>query len=143
MSNSLARTIKNIYKSGFRRAAWQIQFLNDTKSGDLVGQDDFGNKYYETKDPAEIHLRNRWVEYKDGWNLDMSHVEPGWHYWLGYGTDTIPTKLEGKEKTTRGYPLPPVHKIQMTNTSGAYVPYNTAKPKFATWDPQVAERGPV
>lgn len=140
MSNSLLRTAKNIYNVGFKRAAWQIMFLNDTKSGVLRGTDDYGNRFYETKDPVEIHLRTRWVEYADGWKLDMSQVEPGWHYWLGYGTDTIPTEVQGSEKAIRGYPLPAKHKQNMTNTMGAYVPYNTAKPKCAGWSPKVAER---
>ena len=97
MSTSIFRTLKNIYKSGLKRSAWQIQHHNDTKSGWLVGIDDFGNKFYETDAPDEIHLRTRWVEYNQ-WNQDMSQVEPGWHYWLGYGTNTPPNALTGDEK---------------------------------------------
>ena len=40
-------------------------------------------------------------------------VEPGWHYWLGYGTNTPPI---GDAKTTRAYPLPAHHKPNLTNT---------------------------
>lgn len=139
MSTSLARTIKNIYSSGLRRAAWQIQTHNDTKRGWLVGEDDYGNKFYETDVPEEIHLRTRWVEYAD-WGVDISKVEPGWHYWLGYGTNTPPNKLVGDEKTHRAYPLPEKHKMNLTNTRGAYVCYNTAKPKCSAWEPVVASR---
>ena len=139
MSNSLARTIKNIWASGLKRSAWQIQVHNDTKRGWLVGEDDFGNKYYETDVPEEIHLRTRWVEYKD-WGIDMSKVEPGWHYWLGYGTNIPPNKLPEEYKAVRAYPLPEQHKMNLTNTTGAYVPYNTAKPKCSSWTPQVSER---
>jgi NADH dehydrogenase (ubiquinone) 1 alpha subcomplex subunit 12 len=139
MSTSIVRTIKNIYASGLKRAAWQLQVHNDTKRGWLVGEDDFGNKYYETDAPEEIHLRTRWVEYAE-WTVDMSKVEPGWHYWLGYGTNTPPDRLTGDQVAVRAYPTPAKHKINMTNTTGAYVPYNTAKPKHSAWIPQVQER---
>ncbi|SGZ50867.1 CIC11C00000003053 [Sungouiella intermedia] len=139
MSTSIVRTIKNIYSSGLRRAAWQIQNHNDTKRGWLVGQDDWGNKYYETDVPEEIHLRTRWVEYAD-WGIDISRVEPGWHYWLGYGTNTPPTQLPEDQKAIRAYPLPAKHKENMTTTAGAYVPYNTARPKCQAWTPEVRER---
>lgn len=138
MSTSIFRTIKNISASGLKRAAWQIQNHNDTKRGWLVGVDDFGNKYYETDVPEEIHLRTRWVEYAD-WGIDMSKVEPGWHYWLGYGTNTPPDRLPEDQKAVRAYPLPK-HKINMTATRGAYVPYNTAKAKCSSWEPVVSER---
>ena len=139
MSTSIFRTLRNVYQSGLRRAGWQIQVHNDTKpAGVLVGVDDWGNKYYETDERTEIFLRTRWVEYKD-WGVDISKVEPGWHYWLGYGTNTPPNKVSGSEKATRAYPLTQ-HKMNMTNTPGAYVPYNTAKPKFASWQPTVAAR---
>lgn len=139
MSNSLIRTIKNIYSSGIKRSLWQIQHHNDTKRGWLVGEDDFGNKFYETDAPEEIHLRTRWVEYSE-WDIDLSKVEPGWHYWLGYGTNTPPNKLPENEKSVRAYPLPARHKNNLTGTDGAFVTYNTAKPKFSTWEPVVAQR---
>lgn len=138
MSTSIFRTIKNIYRSGIKRLAWQIQNHNDTKSGWLVGQDDWGNKYYETDSPDEIHLRTRWVEYAD-WGVDISRVEPGWHYWLGYGTNTPPDQLPADQKAVRAYPLTK-HKENYTMTDGAYVPYNTAKPKVQSWAPEVAPR---
>ena len=138
MSTSIFRTIKNIYHSGIKRAAWQIQVHNDTKRGWLVGTDDFGNKFYETDVPGEIHMRTRWVEYNE-WGIDMSKVEPGWHYWLAYGTNTPPDQLQGDEKTTRAYPLEK-HQPNLTGTPGAYVPYNTAKPKYSSWTPEVKDR---
>ena len=139
MSTSIFRFAKNIYRSGWRRAGWQLQVHNDVKSGTLIGTDDHGNKYYETDAPEEPLLRTRWVEYNN-WSPDISQVEPGWHYWLGYGSNTPPNKLEGSEKTTRAYPLPAHHKPNLTNTPGAYVCYNTAKPKCQSWSPEVKER---
>ncbi|EDK44568.1 NADH:ubiquinone oxidoreductase, B17.2 subunit [Lodderomyces elongisporus] len=139
MSTSIGRFVKNAYKSGIKRAAWQLQFHNDLKSGWLVGEDDFGNKFYETDAPEEIHMRTRWVEY-NSWHPDMSQVEPGWHYWLGYGTNTPPNALPEDQKVHRAYPLPAKHKPNYTNTAGAYVTYNTAKPKCQSWTPEVSER---
>lgn len=139
MSTSLWRTIKNIRLSGWKRYVKQMNSIGDAKAGTLVGRDDYGNEYYETAAEEEIHLRSRWVEYKDK-TWDMSQVEPGWHYWLGYGTDTPPNMLSKDEKTVRAYPTPPVHALNKTGTAGAYVPYNTAKPKFQTWSPVVADR---
>ena len=141
MSTSIVRTLKNIYSSGLKRAAWQVHNLNDTKRGWLVGEDDFGNKYYETDVPEEIHWRTRWVEDSD-WNMsvDMSKVEPGWHYWLGYGTNTPPNKLPADQKTVRAYPLPDKHRKNFTGSPGAFVTYNTAKPKHTAWTPEVRER---
>lgn len=136
MSVSLWRTVRNAYKTGIKRYAWQIATLGDAKSGDLVGTDDFGNKFYETKNEEEIHLRTRWVEYQK-WGMDMSQVEPGWHYWLGYGTQLPPNQLP---KVERAYPLPEVHKVNQTGTPGAYVSYNTAKPKCQSWEPKVSAR---
>lgn len=141
MSTSIARQIRNIRETGLKRYWKQLNTLGEAKgAGVLVGVDDFGNEFYETKHGDEIHLRTRWVEYKTTKFWDMSHLEPGWHYWLGYGTDIPPNKLEGAEKTVRGYELPRVHSINYTGTTGAYVPYNTTRPKFQSWTPVVKQR---
>lgn len=142
MSTSIVRTLKNIYKSGIKRSAWQIAFLNDTKpGGKLVGTDDWGNKYYETDAEEEIHLRTRWVEYNATFlSIDISKSEPGWHYWLGYGTNTPPNQLPEDQKAHRSYPVALRHKPNLTGTREAYVPYNTVKPKCQSWQPTVSER---
>lgn len=140
MSVSFARTVRNVMKSGWQRYKKQMKTIGDARAGTLVGIDDFGNEFYESNDPVDIHLRTRWVEYKETKFWDMSQVEPGWHYWLGYGTDTPPNKLLGDERAKRAYPIPKVHAQNYTGSTGAYVPYNTAKPKFKAWEPHVAER---
>ncbi|GMM29215.1 hypothetical protein DAMA08_019310 [Martiniozyma asiatica (nom. inval.)] len=138
MSVSFARTVRNIMRNGLRRSGRQIALMNDTKSGHIVGEDDYGNKFYETTNPEEIHMRTRWVEYKD-WTHDMSHIEPGWHYWLAYGTDVAPCNLKPEEKAVR-HVVEGVHAVNYTYTKGAFVPYNTAKPKVDSWSAKVAER---
>lgn len=140
MSVSFFRTLKNVWRNGLRRSGRQVAYMNDTKSGTLVGEDDFGNKYYETNDPAEIHMRTRWVEYKDFWRYDASHAEPGWHYWLAYGTDVAPNKLKKDEVAVRHIAPQAHHPVNLTFTKGAFVPYNTAKPKYQAWEPKVNQR---
>lgn len=140
MSVSFIRTLKNIWRNGLLRSGRQIAYMNDTKSGKFIAEDDFGNKYYETTNPEEIHMRTRWVEYKDFWRYDATHAEPGWHYWLAYGTDTPPSALKPDEKAIRHIAPEQHHPINWTYTKGAYVPYNTAKPKFSTWEAKVTSR---
>lgn len=145
MSSSLYRTLLNVWTNGLKRSGRQIATMNDTKRGTLVGIDRTGNKFYETDAPEEIHMRTRWVEYKDFWRPDMSQVEPGWHYWLGYGTNTPPNKLqavapEGEIHALSVRAYPEGDFLNHTNTKGAYVPYNTAKPKCSSWVPQVSAR---
>lgn len=141
MSVSFARTLKNVWRNGLKRSGRQIAMINDTKSGDLVGEDRYGNKYYETKNPEEIHMRTRWVEYKEFWTYDASHVEPGWHFWLSYGTDKRPNQLKPEEIAVRHVVETAHHPISQTFTKGAYVPYNTAKPKFQSWEGKAVARG--
>ena len=38
---SIGRTIRNIWKAGWKRAFWQIKEMNDTKVGTLVGVDKY------------------------------------------------------------------------------------------------------
>lgn len=73
------------------------------KIGALVGQDKYGNKYFEnTKDyPWGQH---RWVEYAGGKNFyenDASFVPPEWHGWLHHTTDDVPTEV--RERARRSH----------------------------------------
>ncbi len=65
--------------------------LHNMRNGKLVGEDVFGNKYYESKKAAKAigpAQRKRWVIY-DGAN-DASRVPPEWHGWLHYSYDEAP-----------------------------------------------------
>ena len=57
----------------------------------LVGQDEFGNRYYEDFLHSNKNTR-RWVEYADynKWQLVPKKVAPGWHGWLHYQYDDPP-----------------------------------------------------
>lgn len=72
-------------------------------------------------------VRTRWVEYKDYYG-NVSSAEAGWHFWLSYGVDTAPNATAKEFTTIRAYP-PPATSLHPTGTPGAYVTYNTVKPK--------------
>jgi NADH dehydrogenase (ubiquinone) 1 alpha subcomplex subunit 12 len=99
----------------------------------------FGNKFYENTEEDEIHLRTRWVIYKERY-YDMSQIEPAWHGWLGDLVDTPPNQTKAENLTVRSYPVATERFLNFTGTRGAYRPYNTTKPKVTPWQPKVGER---
>jgi NADH:ubiquinone oxidoreductase subunit len=70
----------------------------------LVGQDQFGNRYYLAKGKDDMGKYKRSVIYK-GIN-EPSKVPPMWHQWLHYLTDQIPVNqkkhLWEKDHTPNG-----------------------------------------
>src|SRR6185312_12064890 len=62
-----------------------------TRRGVLVGEDDYGARYYEAKDTSDSYdgRKRRWVIY-DGY-ADASKVPPDWHGWLHYTFAEPPT----------------------------------------------------
>ena len=61
--------------------------------GELVGEDEQGNRYYRTKgrkiDPA-LGFERRWVVY-NGY-AEATRVPPSWHGWLHHTVDVAPTE---------------------------------------------------
>lgn len=138
MSSSLIRIVRNAWRLGPRGYMRLMNGLGDAKSGTLVGKDKYGNEFYENNTEDEIHLRTRWVVYKDFYG-DMSHVEPGWHFWLGYGVDRAPNNTLPENLSRIAAPSPDNY-TNLTGTPGAYMCYSTTKPKVTPWNPTVAER---
>ncbi len=68
---------------GIRFTAW--------RRGRFIGEDDFGNRYYEAKDNRDSYdaRKRRWVIY-NGY-AEASKVPPDWHGWLHYTFDDPPT----------------------------------------------------
>lgn len=61
------------------------------RRGRLVGEDEFGNRYYEARDRVSYDgRRRRWVIY-NGY-AEASKVSPDWHGWLHYTFDEPPTE---------------------------------------------------
>ncbi len=80
------------------------------RMGQRVGEDEFGNVYYQTKDGVR-----RWVIYKG--EADASKITPDWHGWIHHRTDTPPT-IESYRR--RDWQKP--HQPNMTGTVAAYRP---------------------
>ena len=96
----------------FGTLLWTARF------GELVGTDEYGNRYYRTKrgriDPT-LGFERRWVIYKG--LAEASTIGPAWHGWMHHTVDTPPTL----EKVT---PMPwwKPHRPNLTGTPAAYRP---------------------
>jgi len=93
--------------------------------GARVGEDSFGNIYYQTKDGTR-----RWVIYRD--LSEASLVPPEWHGWLHYTVDVPPTDESYRE---RSWEKP--YRPNMTGTPEAY------RPPGSTLNPGKASPAPL
>jgi NADH:ubiquinone oxidoreductase subunit len=95
--------------SWWNSATWGT-WLMTKFSGEPVGTDQFGNRYFQNKDGSR-----RWVIYNG--TVEASRVPPDWHGWLHHTYAEPPTKapfkVRGFEKT---------HQPNLTGTDGAYRP---------------------
>src|SRR6201996_1742446 len=86
--------------------------------GELVGEDEQGNRYYRTKggkiDPT-LHFERRWVVY-NGY-AEASRIPPAWHGWMHHTVDVPPTE---EKYVAREWEKP--HVPNMTGTPNAYRP---------------------
>ena len=103
----------NIIKShgGLKASLYHLYRTDDLKTGTLIGEDKYGNKYYQNNE--YFYGRNRWIIYnpKHGVDYDASMVPAEWFGWLHYKTDVPPT-----EKKPVNYSWIPEH---TPNTSGS------------------------
>jgi NADH:ubiquinone oxidoreductase subunit len=60
------------------------------RRGVKIGEDAFGNTYYEEKKETYDGRKRRWVTY-DGY-ADASRVPPGWQGWLNHTSELPPTE---------------------------------------------------
>lgn len=82
--------------------------------GRFIGQDEFGNRYYEARSAAKHARLKRWVVY-DG-IADASKVPPHWHGWLHY---TLPAPIP---EAAHRHRWQKEHVPNLTGTKGRYVP---------------------
>ena len=103
---------------------------DDLKEGELVGEDKYGNKYYQNN--RYFYGRNRWVIYNKntGVDYDGSMIPGEWFGWMHHKTDIPPTV-----KAPVHYPWMVDHDANPSATKKAYVPYSTTKPKVQSWVP--------
>ena len=92
-------------------------------SGKYIGQDTFGNKYYENK------KGNRWVIYKE--EVDASKIPVEWYSWMHF----TPNKIEKKHELEK-YDWQKPHQSNLTGTEKAYYPNknkNVIEKKYKSW----------
>lgn len=72
-----------------------------------IGEDEFGNKYYQNKNGKRLVIYNGIVE--------PSKIPMTWHSWLHYYNDKIPHETEK-------YSWQKIHIPNLTGTKNAYSP---------------------
>jgi NADH:ubiquinone oxidoreductase subunit len=82
--------------------------------GRCVGEDQFGNRYYETKSPRDFNRNKRWVIYKG--TPEPTKIPPKWYNWIHYQAEEAPTDNEKKYKWEKDQ-VP-----NLTGTPNAYYP---------------------
>ncbi|CAB3223118.1 unnamed protein product [Arctia plantaginis] len=117
---------------GIRGSLYKLYRQDELKDGTLVGEDKFGNKYFEN--PRYFYGRNRWVEYSDNYNMnyDGSQVPAEWFGWLHYKSDLPPHK----DPARPNYPWMAEFTENLSGTTGQYTPYTTTRPKVEPWVPE-------
>ena len=86
--------------------------------GELVGEDEFGNRYFRTRDgkvDPTLGLDRRWVIY-NGY-AEPSKIPPSWHGWMHHIVDVPPTQ---ESYRPREWEKP--HIANLTGTPAAYRP---------------------
>ena len=89
-------------------STWGTRFYTWRK-GTKVGEDEFGNVYYEGDGGR------RWVQYNG--LAEASAIPAGWHGWMHYRVDTPPSDEDYKKKD---WELG--HRPNPTGTGAAYYP---------------------
>lgn len=82
--------------------------------GELVGSDEFGNRYYRDKRTRGLRRERRWVLYKG--EVEASRVPPEWHAWL-HATIAEPPLQRAERR-----PWQLEHVPNLTGTDQAYRP---------------------
>jgi NADH:ubiquinone oxidoreductase subunit len=86
--------------------------------GELVGEDESGNRYFRTKggkiDPT-LGFERRWVIYNG--LAEPSRVTPDWHGWLHHTVDVPPT-----QESYQSRPWQKAHLPNLTGTANAWRP---------------------
>lgn len=115
------------------RGATPGTFLTTWLSGVLVGTDEQGNRYYQSKDG-----RRRWVIYQG--TVEASRVPPEWHGWLHHTFKEPPTVAPFKLK-----PWEKEHRPNLTGTPEAWRPQGSlaregVRPRatgdYQAWQPE-------
>jgi len=113
----IVHTVRGAMQRGWRPTWERFYWTGEVKAGTFVGEDRFGNKYFEDKEDQIV--RDRWVDYGDWKNIDASQIPPEWHAWLHHITD-IPGHSPELIALTPKYKLN--HLPNQTSTPNLYTP---------------------
>ncbi|MDC0902996.1 NADH-ubiquinone oxidoreductase subunit NDUFA12 family protein [Pelagibacteraceae bacterium] len=98
-------------------------FLKTLFYGKFVGIDQFGNRYYTSKQ------NERWVIYSK--NIEATKITSEWYMWMHHTVDKIP------EKNIEKYIWQKKHSENKTGTNDSYKPVKIEKnnklKKYETW----------
>lgn len=83
--------------------------------GELVGSDEFSNRYYRSRGRKLQGRERRWVLYKG--RIEASKVPSEWHAWLHHTTEAPLT-----ESAVQARPWQKEHVANPTGTRQAYLP---------------------
>ncbi len=94
--------------------------------GQLVGTDDFGNRYYQERKHKKHKKAKRWVLYRG--KAEASKIPAPWHGWIHYTVDNIPSTMPHLYEWQKG------HLPNLTGTNLAHRP-----DKFSPLYPQATK----
>lgn len=92
-------------------------YLTTRFSGDAVGEDEVGNKYYRARGAKHWRQERRWVVYVGKGEIDASSIPPGWNAWLHKNRERSPAEEPLKVRHWEKEHVP-----NLTGTIDAYVP---------------------
>ncbi|HET6469196.1 MAG TPA: NADH:ubiquinone oxidoreductase subunit NDUFA12 [Geminicoccaceae bacterium] len=112
-------------------------YLMTRRWGELVGEDEFGNRYYRQRGGRGPRGERRWVVYPPGIEPEATRVPAGWHGWLHHNFELPPSeqslpvkRWEKKHQPNQtGLPtayLPPGHELRggrRDRATGDYEPW--------------------
>lgn len=84
-------------------------------NGELVGTDEFGNRYYRGRGRKLNNRERRWVVYRG--DVEASKVPPEWHAWLHHTVEKPLTEAAAKARAWQK-----AHIANPTGTPAAYRP---------------------
>ena len=113
--NGGAWMLKSIF-TWWNGVAFGAMFTIKTR-GVFVGEDDFGNRYYEARNNKDSYdnRKRRWVIYKG--YAEPSKIPAEWHGWIHYTFDEPPTVAPLKTQSWEREHIP-----NLTGTAQAWRP---------------------
>ncbi len=113
-----------------------MSFINNLKIKcfyQKIGIDQFGNKYFISKDKNYLGRRKRFVIYNG--HPESSKIPPMWHSWLHYFNDEVPCN------NTKSYDWQQEHIPNLTGTKYAYNPSQSKNTELETYSKWVPNKG--